>query len=320
MHTVLIRSSFAEDIRAGFSSTPKRILSKYFYDEAGSRIFQKIMRMPEYYLTVCEYEILADYSREIFSEIDPGENHFDLIELGAGDGSKTSLLISAFLNEKASFSYIPVDISQDALQGLVANLGADFPDLPISAVTGDYFTVLKELNLCENCRKINLFLGSNIGNYTRQETEIFFRHMTSAMQKGDMIITGFDLIKEPGVILRAYDDPHGFTRDFNLNLLKRMNSELDADFDLSRFVHSSTYNPFEQSVKSYLVSNCEQEVCIAALNLRVHFNKWESIFTEISRKFTTVEIDELAEKTGFQTVRNFTDRREWYEIALWEKL
>ena len=175
METIQVKTTFSEDIRTGLASSLKHIPSKYFYDENGSRIFQKIMRMPEYYLTDCEYEIFRDFPHEIFQLIKPEKGWFDLIELGAGDGLKTSLLISHFLEEKAHFKYIPVDISVDALLNLVRKLRLSFPGLLVSEVAGDYFEVLRDLNFCDDCRKVSLFLGSNIGNYTREETLAFFQ-------------------------------------------------------------------------------------------------------------------------------------------------
>ncbi len=320
METLQVGTTFNKDIRIGLSSTPRYIPSKYFYDETGSRIFQKIMRMPEYYLTDCEYEIFSDYQAEISSLIGPRQGRFDLIELGAGDGMKTSLLISRLLQDSARFKYIPVDISVDALLGLVHKLRLDFPGLVISEVAGDYFDVLKNLNLCSECKKVSLFLGSTIGNFTREETIDFFRHLSSVLNSGDMILTGFDLVKDPGIIISAYDDPHGYTRDFNLNLLKRMNEELDANFSPTQFFHFPCYDPSDHTARSYLVSNCDQDIFVGAIDQSFHFRKWESILTEISHKFTPEEIQHLAHITGFKSLRNFTDKKGWFVNALWEKV
>ncbi len=320
METIQVRTTFSEDVRNGLTSTPRSIPSKYFYDDKGSRIFQKIMRMPGYYLTDCEYGIFRDFAPEICQLIGQSGERIDLIELGAGDGLKTSILISRLLENNANFKYIPVDISVDILLNMVRKLRVNFPGLVVSEVAGDYFEVLKNLNFCDDCRKVNMFLGSNIGNFTREETIHFFSQLSGILKKGDMILTGFDLVKEPGIILRAYNDPFGYTRDFNLNLLTRMNLELGADFDLSRFIHFPVYDPGEQTAKSFLVSTCEQDVCIGALDRSFHFEKWESLLTEISRKFTPGDVGELAERTGFRTIKNFTDPKGWYLNTLWEKL
>lgn len=320
METTQIISTFAEDIRHGLSSNRKYIPSKYFYDDAGSRIFEKIMRMPEYYLTNCEYEIFGKHAAKIFELIVPAEGRFDLIELGAGDGLKTSLLIDHMIRQQARFKYVPIDISADALLKLVRNLRSSFPDLLVSEVAGDYFEVLKDLSFCDNCRKVNLFLGSNIGNYTHEEAVAFFRQLSSVLKTGDIIITGFDLVKQPEIILKAYNDPNGYTREFNLNLLRRMNVELGADFNTDNFIHAPVYDPAEQTARSYLVSNCAHEVYFEALDYMVHFNKWESILTEISRKFTPGEIENLAGMAGFKSLYNFSDEKNWYLNAMWEKV
>ncbi len=320
MDTIQIQTTFSEDIKTGLSSAYKFIPSKYFYNETGSRIFQDIMRMPEYYLTDCEYEIFRDYAGEISSLIDPGKTRFNLIELGAGDGLKTSLLIARLIREESHFRYLPVDISSDALSGLVEKLRLAFPGLPVSGIAGDYADVLKNLRFGDDCRKVSLFLGSNIGNFTPAGALGFLRQISSALSPGDLILTGFDLVKDPGVILRAYDDPYGYTRDFNLNLLSRMNEELEANFDLSRFLHHPLYDPAECSAKSYLVSICDQDVYFGALNQSFHFREWEGVLTEISRKFTPAQIHTLAGEAGFKTIRDFTDKKHWYLNALWEKI
>ncbi|HYW95490.1 MAG TPA: L-histidine N(alpha)-methyltransferase [Bacteroidales bacterium] len=320
MDTLQVKTIFSEDIRTGLSSFPRYIPSKYFYDDEGSRIFQKIMRMPEYYLTDCEYEIFRDNARDFYELINPDNRRFDLIELGAGDGLKTSLLISHCLEVQARFKYVPIDISVDALLNLVKKLRLSFPGLVVSEIAGDYFEVLNDLNFCDDCRKVNLFLGSNIGNYSHGESVGFFRQLSSVLNPGDIVITGFDLVKSPDIILDAYNDPHGYTRDFNLNLLSRMNYELGADFNPSNFIHTPVYDPAEQTAKSFLVSTRNQDVHFEALDFTAHFNKWESIRTEISRKFTFDEIDSLAEKTGFRPLKNFTDKKEWYVNALWKKI
>ena len=242
METLEFRTTFSEDIRTGLSSFPRYIPSKYFYDDEGSQLFQKIMRMPEYYLTDCEYEIFRDYARDFYELINPDNRRFDLIELGAGDGLKTSLLISHCIDVQARFKYVPIDISVDALLNLVRKLRLSFPGLIVSEVAGDYFEVLKDLNFCDDCRKVNLFLGSNIGNYSPEESVDFFRQLSSVLNHGDIVITGFDLVKNPDIILKAYNDPHGYTRDFNLNLLSRMNYELGADFNPSNFIHTPVYD------------------------------------------------------------------------------
>ncbi len=312
--------SIEEEIREGLSSYPKYIPSKYFYDEEGSRIFAQIMRMPEYYLTDCEYEIFTEHKEEFLDLISGSRKTFDLVELGAGDGLKTDVLISHFLSREAAFKYMPVDISEKALNELVFRMKNSYPEMVIAGVAGDYFKVLSDLSFCGDCKKVLLFLGSNIGNYSPDESIEFISQISARLDPGDMLITGFDLVKDPGTILLAYNDPHGFTRDFNLNLLHRLNREMGGDFDPSGFVHYPFYDAGSASAKSCLLSTRKQTVHLSKIGESFYFEKWEPVNTEMSRKFTVGSINDLAEKTGFRPIRNFFDKREYFVNALWEKV
>ncbi|MEO6051930.1 MAG: L-histidine N(alpha)-methyltransferase, partial [Pyrinomonadaceae bacterium] len=278
-------SQFADDVLRGLSSTPKELSSKYFYDDAGSRLFQEIMKLPEYYLTGCEHEIFTEQSDAIFHEFTNGDGAFDLIELGAGDGTKTAVLVDHFLKQNADISYSPIDISQEALDVLSAKFTTKFPGLKIETRTGDYFRILESLKNGSGRRKILLFLGSNIGNFNPEQALVFFRHLRDVMSDDDLLFIGFDLQKDPHVIVPAYDDAAGITAAFNLNLLKRINRELDADFDLDKFTHYANYRPIEASARSFLISRERQTVNIAALNHSFEFDQWEAVFMEISQKY-----------------------------------
>ena len=246
-------TTFAEDVLRGLSATPKFLSSKYFYDDEGSRLFQEIMKLPEYYLTGCEHEIFSTQAEEIFRAFSGGNasvnervpseitgtrsltlafrsDGFDLIELGAGDGTKTAVLIDHFLKQNTDISYSPIDISQEALDALTTKFNAEFPSLVMSARNGDYFKILESLKADDGRRKVLLFLGSNIGNFNRDQAVEFFRSLRGVMSEGDLLFIGFDLQKDPHVIVPAYDDSAGVTSAFNLNLLKRINRELGGDF------------------------------------------------------------------------------------------
>ncbi len=320
MNQIVATVSIEEEIRNGLSSYPKFIPSKYFYDHEGSRIFERIMRMPEYYPTECEFEIFNIHKENILDLITDKKESFDLVELGAGDGLKTDVLIKHFLDRNASFKYMPVDISGEALNSLVKKMKISYPELIIAGLEGDYFKVLSDLSYCKTCKKVVLFLGSNIGNYSQEESLEFFAQISERLDRGDMLIIGFDMVKDPGTILLAYDDPHGHTRDFNLNLLQRLNREMDANFDLSAFIHYPFYDAGTASAKSFLLSTARQEVRIEALGQSFYFEEWEPIQTEMSRKFTLNAINELANKSGFRTIRNFFDHRKYFVDALWEKV
>ncbi len=318
--TTVITETYKNEIDQGLSSDPKFIPSKYFYDNQGSRLFAAIMRMPEYYLTDCEYEIFRDQSESILRDVFQEENKLDLVELGAGDGLKTSLLIRSFLDIGVTFKYIPVDISEQAIATLVEKMRTNFPELKINELRGDYFKVLHDLNFCDACKKVVLFLGSNIGNFTNSGAINFYNHLSSSLKKGDLVLTGFDLVKDPGVILKAYNDEAGITRDFNLNLLHRFNRELDADFNVKGFIHTPVYNPVDKAAKSYLVSTEKQSVHFGALDKTYHFERWEAICTEMSIKFTPGDIHKLAERTGYRIVRDYWDSRGYFVNSLWEKI
>lgn len=310
-------SQFAEDVLAGLSAMPKHLSSKYFYDDEGSRLFQEIMKLPEYYLTSCEHEIFSNQADDIYSSLANGGSPFDLIELGAGDGTKTAVLIDHFLKAGGDISYSPIDISQEALDALTARFMAEFPDLKMAARNGDYFKILDELKTGGRRRKVLLFLGSNIGNFSREQSIDFFLSLRAVMDDDDLLFIGFDLQKDPHVIANAYDDAAGVTARFNLNLLKRINRELGGNFDLDKFTHYANYRPIEGSARSFLVSREPQSVRIEALGRDFEFDQWESVFMEISQKYSLPMIDDLAAESGFEIKQNFFDNRRYYCDSLW---
>lgn len=310
-------SQFAEDVLRGLSSTPKALSSRYFYDDEGSRLFQEIMKLPEYYLTGCELEIFSEHAEQIFRAFANGGPAFDIIELGAGDGTKTAVLIDQFLEQDADISYSPIDISHEALDALTRKFQRQFPALRIDAKNGDYFKILESLKNGNGRRKVLLFLGSNIGNFSRERSIDFFRQLRGVMNDGDLLFVGFDLQKDPHVIAAAYDDPQGVTARFNLNLLTRINRELKADFDLDKFVHYANYRPIEGSARSFLISREKQTVNVAAVGRSFEFDQWEPIFMEISQKYSMHMIESLARESGFEIEQNFFDSRRYYCDSLW---
>ena len=311
-------SGFAADVLKGLSAKPKFLLSKYFYDDEGSRLFQEIMKLPEYYLTKAEFEIFAEQTAEIFRAFGAEDSSFDLIELGAGDGTKTAVLIDYFLRQNTDFTYLPIDISQEALDALTEKFSAEFPRLSMKTKTGDYFRILETLKTESSRRKILLFLGSNIGNFSQEQAEDFFRRLRGVMNADDLLFVGFDLQKDPRVILRAYDDAQGVTAAFNLNLLTRINRELGGNFDLRKFSHYAIYRPTECAARSFLISREAQTVFIEALNKSFDFKAWEPIFMEISQKYSLEMIDDFARTSGFRVVKNFFDRQNFYTDSLWK--
>lgn len=319
MEQQVLLSELATDTLKGLSSNPKYLLSKYFYDDAGSAIFQNIMHMPEYYLTNCEHEIFSEQKDELLHAFSNNGGPFNLVELGSGDGLKTKILLNHFFGKKINFHYLPVDISQKANGDLAETLKAEIPGLRVKPKTGDYFFELQKLNSDDRTPKVILFLGSNIGNFTDEEITLFLSQLSDYSNPGDKVLIGFDVKKSPEIILKAYNDPHGHSRRFIFNHLHRLNRDLGAGFEPENFVHHCTYNPASGALKSYLVSKTDHKVQVKALEQIFHFGKWESVFMELSRKFDLTNIEKLALNHGFKVVKNFTDSRNYFVDSLWEK-
>ncbi len=318
MDQITIHTDFGNDVRTGLSAKQKFLSPKYFYDDKGSRIFQDIMQMPEYYLTNCELEIFETKKQEIFEVFTNGDNKYNLIELGAGDGLKTKVLLSHFHNQNALFEYIPIDISEKAVRNLVTDLELELPGIKISGKVGDYFQLMEEINQYDHSKKILLFLGSNIGNYYKEDSISFLKKLRSVMHPRDILFIGFDLKKDPDVILKAYKDPHGHTSAFNLNLLQRINNELNANFKLQYFRHNEVYESQSGTARSFLISLIKQEIEIRDVNQIISFKEGETIFMEMSQKYDMEMIDSLAAKSGFEIVRNFFDDRQYFVNSIWK--
>jgi uncharacterized SAM-dependent methyltransferase len=294
------------------------------------------MKLPEYYPTRAEMKIFTEQKEDIcdaFTERGQMERGhscpqhgeadknvrvpIDLIELGAGDGTKTAVLIGHLLANNVDFTYQPIDISQEANDALEARFKDKFPDLRIDPHTGDYFKVLGSLKNNSGRRKVIMFLGSNIGNFLRDNAVAFFRSLRAVMNENDRLFVGFDMQKDPRTIVAAYDDKQGVTSAFNLNLLTRINRELGGDFDLEKFSHYAQYRPMECAARSFLISREKQSVTIKALNRSFDFDQWEPIFMEISQKYTHAMIDELAGDGGFEIAQEFYNAEDFYIDSLW---
>lgn len=314
----VVQAQFYKDVMQGLSSTPKYLQSKYFYDAEGDRLFQQIMQLSEYYLTRCEQEIFVKQTKAIAANLVSESGDCDIIELGAGDATKSTHLLRYLIDAGRHFTYYPVDISQNVIQLLEAEMPQRIPGLQVQGLNGDYFDMIRKSYQVSGRRKVILFLGSNIGNFRPAEANRFLRVLNDSLLSGDMVLIGFDLKKHPKQILAAYDDTTGVTKAFNLNLLRRINRELGADFDLAKFDHYPTYDPISGACKSFLVSIEDQEVHIGDESCRLYRN--ECVWTELSQKYSEDEINELAVQTGFRPVKNFYDSRHWFLDAAWEKL
>lgn len=315
----IMNQAFAEDVNKGLSSKNKYLESKYFYDDKGDQLFQKIMGLSEYYLTDCEFEILFE-NRDVYREyFQNTRTSFSLIELGAGDGLKTKILLRHFYQHNTDFTYLPIDISGNVLSLLQKDLRDELPGLHMQTFQGDYFDALKNLNATNSNRKVILFLGSTIGNFAHEQAIDFLQKLNENMNPDDQLLIGFDLKKDPRIILRAYDDEDGVTRAFNLNLLERINRELGGEFNTDNFYHYPTYDPVTGETKSFLISKRAQDVYIRGLQKNFHFHMGEPIFMEISQKYDLENIRNLASKTGFKIEDNFFDTRKFYTNSLWIK-
>lgn len=312
-------SSFANAVHKGLTANPKYLPSRYIYDEEGGALFQKIMELPEYYLTRCEKEILEEHKNKICSYFYRDGGVFNLVELGAGDGTKTEILLRNLITLGVSFRYMPVDISSNALEGLKGRLKDEMPSLKVRPWEGTYFEMLGQIEEFSDTRKVILFLGSNLGNMMHPEARSFLQGLSKAMAPDDYLFIGFDLKKHPQKILDAYNDPKGVTAAFNKNILRRINRELEADFAPEKFLHWETYNPESGSARSYLVATEAMRVRVKALGLNIDFKPWESIQTELSQKYDDEIVAWLASGAGLEVVDSFSDPEGYFRDYLFRK-
>lgn len=312
------KETFLSDVLDGLHSSPKRLHSKYFYDKAGDQLFQQIMEMPEYYLTNCELDIFKNKTKKLADSILIDDSPFDLIELGAGDAMKSSYLLEYLTKANVDFTYMPIDISGHILEELNEKFSRDLPELKVTTLEGDYFDMLDKAMSISNRRKVVLFLGGNIGNMDLGESYHFCRELRRKLNRGDILLIGFDLKKNPHTIINAYNDEAGITSSFNLNLLIRMNRELEADFDVLNYQHYQTYDPISGACKSYLVSLTEQSVHIGSQTF--HFEENELIDMEISQKFSLEDISKLARDSKFHIIDEIADSKNWFVDSIWQVL
>ena len=296
---------FLIDVLKGLQSSPKYLDSKYFYDKKGDELFQKIMESGEYYLTNAEMEIFSKQQSQIANTVLDHNDQLDVIEFGPGDATKSVHLLKELAARDQIANYVPIDISKNIINLLNKKLPKQIPGLSIHGFVGEYFQMLSDANKISSNKKLVLFLGANIGNFKFNEMPVFLKRLKSLLSPGDMLLIGFDLKKNPQTILSAYNDKKGFTRDFNLNLLTRINRELNGNFNLDNFQHYAMYDPLTGACKSYLISLKEQSVNIG--NALIHFEKDEPVFMEISQKYSINEIHDIAEECGFEDSADFFD-------------
>lgn len=313
-------NNFKKVIDKCLSSDPKHLPSEYFYDKKGDELFIQIMNLPEYYLTRAELEIFKKQTKNIIETLQLNKNeYFELIEFGAGDGSKTKVLLQLLDKENYKFDYFPIDISKNALDSLEEKLNKELPNISIKKKQGEYFQVLKSLKNSNNL-KVVLFLGSSIGNMADELASKFINELCNYLNYNDKLFLGVDLIKSESIILPAYNDNQGVTRDFNLNLLNRINLELDANFAIDKFYHQPEYSENDGIARSYLVSSIEQVVSIIKIGKTYKFAKGEKILTEISRKYNDDILNKIICNSDFKITEKLIDSKKYFSNYILQKV
>ncbi|MBZ5573730.1 MAG: L-histidine N(alpha)-methyltransferase [Acidobacteriia bacterium] len=304
--------SFAGDVEEGLLKRPKSLPCKLFYDRAGSALFEEITDLPEYYLTRTELAILHDHADQIAAAAAPG---VAVVELGSGTAAKTCTLLQALSRRQLRVPYFPVDISPAALADARERVELQCSGVSVRPVVADFshgFAFLRDVP----GRKLVLYLGSSIGNFDPEDAVPMLGQICAELRPGDALLLGTDLAKDPAVLLPAYDDAQGVTEKFNKNILRRINRELGADFDLDFFRHVALWNAKQSRMEIYLESSRPQTVTLGLLSLRVKFANGERIHTENSYKYTLSMVRNMLEPAGFALDRTWFDERKWFALHL----
>jgi len=308
----LLLPAIAAEVAQGLRRSPKSLAPWLFYDQRGSELFEQITRLPEYYLTRTERQILQDNAGEICRR---GGSNLSVVELGAGTADKTRILLSHLLRRQLKLRYIPVDVSRAALESAERRLRAEMPALDVHPIVADY--TMESIRPGEvTGRRLVLYLGSSIGNFEPAAACALLSHVRAGLQPGDCLLLGADRVKSPSVLLPAYDDAQGVTEAFNKNMLARINRELGADFNLAQFRHVVEWNPRDSRIEIYLESRRRQLVRIGFLRTTVTFEAGERLHTENSYKYTDHALRSLLSTAGFGLERTFRDSQGWFGVHL----
>ena len=304
------------EVRRGLRSRPRSLPPWMFYDARGSQLFEQITHLPEYYPTRTERNILTSRCDDIIAAACFGKpNAVRLVELGAGTASKTAILLDAAARFHSEVLYAPVDVSSNALDVACDTIATQLPEVCMSPIVANYVTHPPQLESFDGTT-LGLYIGSSIGNFTPEEARTILRNLRGQLQSEDALLLGVDMVKDEPTLVAAYDDRDGVTAEFNLNMLHRLNRELDATFDTAAFRHLAFWNPAQSRIEIYLESTRDQHVHIAAAGLDIYFKKGERIHTENSYKFTDTTICVLLRDAGFEIEQTWTDQRRWYSVAL----
>ena len=307
--------TFADEISNSLRSNQKSINPKFFYNEKGSHLFEKICTLPEYYLTNAEISILNQLDDKISPHLD---GDFRLVELGSGSSTKTRILIQILERLQTYVEYIPIDISR-ILKTSSRILQSDFKRLNITGIIDEYESGLKFLKYYDTKKNLIIFLGSSFGNFDLEDGSKFLSKINSAMKKDDLFLIGLDLVKDKKILECAYNDSEGITAQFNLNILSRINSELGGNFDLQKFRHHAVYNEDQNKIEMYLRSIDRQTINIPQADLTLNLEKDELIHTENSQKFTISNIKQMSEKAGFEIKDMWYDEKQYFAMILLSK-
>jgi L-histidine Nalpha-methyltransferase len=305
-----LAASLRVDAATGLTARPKWLPPKWFYDERGSALFEQITELDVYYPTRREWEILQLSADEI-AQVTRAET---LVELGSGSSRKTRALLDALDRLGTLEGYVPVDVSESALVGAADAMRPDYADIDIHPVVADFEHHLEALP--SDGRRLIAFLGGTVGNLDPMQRGKFFAALRASMGIGDSLLLGTDLVKDPARLVAAYDDPLGVTAEFNRNVLRVINRELGADFDVEAFEHVALWNADDERIEMWLRASRAMRVTIAALQLTVHFETGEQMRTELSAKFTERRVREELDQAGLRLERWWTDEREDFALSL----
>ncbi len=314
-HATKVEKSFAEEIISSLTQNSKFINPKFFYDKKGSDLFELICLLPEYYLTRTEISILKNFQSSISLYVDMNTN---LVELGSGSSVKTRLILDILTKLQPKTEYFPIDISEILTESSEQLLN-DYDTLHITGIVDSYEGGLEFLKNYDDKKNLILFLGSSFGNFTPDIGKLFLDNIFSTMKSGDLFLIGLDLVKDNNILESAYDDSQGITSKFNLNVLSRINDELDANFNIDNFSHYSLYNETEQRIEMNLRSLVSQSVIIGKSNMSLNFNQDELIHTEYSHKYHISQIEKLLIDVGFEIKNMWLDDKKYFSLTLVSK-
>lgn len=314
-HSTKIEKSFAEEISSGLGDIPKYISPKFFYDKKGSELFEQICLLDEYYPTRTEISILKKLQHDLPDYLN---SDFRLVELGSGSAIKTRLILDVFDNIFDKIEFFPIDISEILTESSELLL-KDYQNLSITGVVDTYEGGLEFVEKFDKKRNLIIFLGSSYGNFTPLEGKLFLEKINHSMKNNDLFLIGLDLVKDSSLLESAYNDSKGITANFNLNVLSRINDELDADFNLENFLHRAIYNKKEQRIEMYLKSLVNQTVVISKSNQLIKLHKDELILTEYSYKYKLEQIKDLMNSAGFEIKNIWLDEDNLFSLTLASK-